>query len=388
MASLPIIRQSERGSFKRCQMQWHWGWDQGWKQKNPRLTAADFGSAIHLALAEWYIPGKTRGRDPIETFSEYWEGQYHTVFTLDDEEQTAKYYDAKELGPKMLTAYLNRYGTDPEWEIISPEQRFAVSIPKPPGIWIGQPDMWPASSKHEAIARLVGTFDLVLRHLPTNDIFILDTKTCQTVDTQYLTLDEQLGTYVSVATFVLRNFGLIGPKESVAGIIYNFLVKKIDDRPRDEFNRARNKPLKKHYLEALEHVPGFPARGKLEDMAQFAVEKGVEVLGDISKSQGDVFHRETLYRTKYEQKLQIQRIGEEVLHMNAIRRGDLPILKTPNKECRFCDFFDVCEAHESGGDYQEFLEMAYERHDPYADHRKGAENSKSSVSNKQKTGVK
>ena len=74
--------------------------------------------------------------------------------------------------------------------------------------------------------------------------------------------------------------------------------------------------------------------------------------------------------------------------MAEMRAGNIPIFKTPQDDCNFCDFFDLCELDESGGDTEYFISQAFDVQDPYADHRDGAENSKTTVANKTKTGVR
>jgi len=51
---VPILRTSERRSFKRCPQQWAWAWRQGLRPNGFTANALWFGSGIHLALAERY----------------------------------------------------------------------------------------------------------------------------------------------------------------------------------------------------------------------------------------------------------------------------------------------------------------------------------------------
>lgn len=62
--------------------------------------------------------------------------------------------------------------------------------------------------------------------------------------------------------------------------------------------------------------------------------------------------------------------------MNAVRDGTMPVLKTAQKDCYYCEFFDLCELDESGGDTEYFIQTTMNKYDPYADHREGADNSK------------
>ena len=68
---LPMLRTSERKSFKRCPAQWWWGWREGLTPKRRKSGALWFGTGIHLALENWYIPGQQRGVDPRETWKKF-----------------------------------------------------------------------------------------------------------------------------------------------------------------------------------------------------------------------------------------------------------------------------------------------------------------------------
>jgi hypothetical protein len=194
---------------------------------------------------------------------------------------------------------------------------------------------------------------------------------------------------------------MIGPKERIKGIIFDFMRKALpDDRPRNEKGEACNKPIKKHYVAAilgynLEQFEQLKDTDEVKQLMKKKVEElqflteGAVVLGDVSKDQGSpLFLREKVLKTPAECKRQIQRIGEEAMHMRMARAGKIPILKTPQDDCSFCDYFDLCELDESGGDTEYFEESAFKVMDPYADHRKNAVNSKTSVRNKVKTGVR
>lgn len=349
---LPVIRTSERSSFKQCPQQWWWGWHEGLRRpEDGDFSAADFGTGIHLALAEWYIPGRKRGRDPRDTWEQFIKDNRRVVVRTLDDDGIAKFENAADLGTIVLTEYLKEYGDDEDWEIIAPEQTFSVLIPDPDPYGIGR-----NGGPTKAVARFVGTIDLVFRRLSDGKIFILDTKTCQSIPMsfEWLEMDDQNAGYQAVATHTLREQGLIGPKETVRGMVYNYLRKaKPDDRPTDELGRSLNKD------------------------------------GSVSKRQPTKrFHREWIERTNTERKRTIKRIGEEVIWMNEVRSGRLPVIKRTNPNCKFCDFFDLCTTDEQGGDTEEFKKLAFTRHDPYADHRDGAINSKTSVANKIMTGVK
>lgn len=334
---VPFIRQSERSSFKSCQHQWNWSWNMGLTPALPKSDARWFGTGLHLALAEWYPKGKKRGKNPHDTWDKYI-GEEYTTISTGPYFKPDEFVTAKELGHEMIGNYLEEYGLDKEIEIIATEQRYRMKI--------YAPDKDSPTGKR-LITILVGTFDAVFRNLTNGYIWMIDHKTARDrITTNHLVKDEQAGTYVSVGTKVLQAQGLIGPDEKVHGIMYNFLRKaKADLRPRNTAGAYLNKD------------------------------------GSVSKQQpAPLFKREYIIRNDYERARQVERIREEAQQMAAIRGGQLPLLKSPGDHCAWCDFRDLCDVDEQGGDVNNYISAAFKVRDPYADHREGAQNSKSGVS--------
>src|SRR6185312_16331911 len=148
-----------------------------------------------------------------------------------------------------------------------------------------------------------------------------------------------------------------------------------DQRPKNAEGLATNKPQKVHYEAALRDA-GLVAVGTLKALEERAQEAGLTVLGEVSKTQPNVlFHRETVWRTRSERRTQIERIQDEVLQMNLVRNGTLRPTKNPTSDCSWdCPFFEMCQLHEAGDDWQAFRDAAFVRADPYADHRKAIDN--------------
>lgn len=208
-----------------------------------------------------------------------------------------------------------------------------------------------------AIAEIVGTFDMPIRNHEHNvpKIEIVDHKSAgRKQHFKSLQKDDQIGTYISVATGVLRQMKLIAASEACTGIVFNYLRKaKPDDRPKDSQGRALNKD------------------------------------GSVSKTQpAPFFWREYVERNKANRLRQVARIADDVETMQAIRTGVLPVLKSPGEHCNWCDFSDLCDIDEDGGDTAQFIKDVYRIQDPYADHRSGARNSKETVTSKKETGVR
>lgn len=332
---LPEFRGSERSDFKRCQWKWLQSWRHGWTPKRPKVALL-FGGLMHVALAAWYCgPGARRGPEPTETFSTLCSETQTRYLKVADatEEEEAEYTDMLTLGTAMLEGYRQRYGRDEHMDIICPEQTFEFNIPFP--------DWWEVSDRmRELLARYVGTYDLVYRDLIDLIVWLGEHKTAKSIRTEHLVLDEQGGSYVTVAERALRRQGLLKKDERVHGVMYNFLRKAMPDtRPRDAEGYCLNQNGTRSKVQPSPYFLRFP-----------------------------------MYRTATQRAAQLRRLQTDAVQMEMARRGELPLTKTPHWSCaRFCDLYGPCTLHESGGNYRDLLQIAYVREDPYADHRKSTD---------------
>jgi hypothetical protein len=283
-----------------------------------------FGIGIHEALAAWYLKGLRRGPHPAETWEAWTAEEIAFAKTyLDDTFDEPVWVDAVELGTAMLEEYVDYYGRDEQWNIISVEQPFRVRITRE-----GTP-----------VAYFASRWDGVARDESDGKIYLLEHKTATQIITAYLELDDQGGSYWAVASQLLRAKKILKPNEQISGIIYNFLRKGLpDDRPQDADGNYLNKD------------------------------------NSISKRQPpQPFVRVMVERSPKEQRTQLERIADEVTVMDAARSGLIPITKTPTKDCPRCPFWIPCGLHERGSDaYQTVLKNNYIQIDPYGDMRKSA----------------
>lgn len=381
--TIPKIRASERVRHQRCQAAWWWGMREGLVPKGIPSTPLWFGTGVHISLAKWYCgPGLKRGPEPAETWDEYAKNmEMAYVRTNDpDDETVAKYVDARQLGITMMEGYRALYGRDENWSIISPERTFSLNIPWPENA----KNFWDAASvdPSQVMAILVGTYDVVYLDTATNRYWLGEHKTARAIQTRHLTLDNQAGTYWATATAELRRDGLIPENELLAGIMYNFMRKGLpNERPKDDEGYYTNKPTKAHYVAALEERgvrpgPGLASLDKLtlKALEELADERSLFVLGDRSKSQPPpLFLRHEVHRTSAERKSQLLRVQQDALQMELLRDGLLIPTKSTTKECSWCEFYDMCELQERGGDWESLRDMAYTVQDPYADHRKSTD---------------
>lgn len=380
------LRTSERSDFNICHQRWWWRWREGLVKRGAPPQALWFGTGVHLALAAWYCgPGTKRGPHPAETFAAFAQDELEFVKTSDATEETvAQYVTAQDLGVAMLEGYVQKYGRDDHKHIIQAEKNFALDIPWPRAVEGRQ--LIYEGVDGQLLIRYAGTYDAVWRDLRDDSIRLDEHKTAKAITTGHLPMDNQGGSYWAIATRTLRHEGLIGPKESLAGIEYNFLRKSLpDDRPRDAEGYACNKPVKADYIAAInaerEKLPnktggswvGPEPTGKesLALLGDITSKLGLTVLGERSKVQPPaLFERVMVHRTRSEQATQLKRIQDEALHMRVLRDGYLPLTLAPSRDhCGFCSFKAMCELKERGGNWEDFKRLQYRPEDPYAAHR-------------------
>jgi CRISPR/Cas system-associated exonuclease Cas4 (RecB family) len=365
---LPKLRSSERNAFMRCPQKWWWGNVECLAPRAPKYaTAAEFGTLIHIALAEYYLPGLKRGPHPADTFDDLAKDEIAKLKTQEtvDEELVVKWVDFRQLGVDLMDGYVERYKGDPHWDVLDAERKFSVLIPdvrfKPLKSEKGRRGFKP-------IVNFVGVFDLCFRDLNDGQVKMVDHKTANQILLYHLTLDTQASGYIAVATHALRYQGLIGDKEVVKGMEYNFIRK----------GNQYKEPLKQAYIDALwaegiQYGDGVstPKDKPIEkllkkDLAEMCQTYDIKVLGEPTDT--PIFVRHFVPRTPAERQRSIVRISEEARVMADVREGRLPILKNTQRDCYFCQFFDLCEIDEAGGDTEYFKESTMIKVDPYADH--------------------
>lgn len=341
--TIQMLRSSERKVFKECPQRWWWSAVEGLIPNNVNSGAFWFGSGVHIAMAEYYIPGVKRGRPLEETWREYCKGTHNNV-RVETEDGEVAYEKAVELGASMMQYYEKVTQGDPHWEVLSPEQRFKVVVPY-------------RNDRSKPLVMYVGTYDLVIRDLNDGRPKLVDHKTAGALPSQgdltVLDIDDQAGPYITFSAFSLRREGIIGPRENIRGMEYNFLVKrKEDQRPQNAAGQYLNKD------------------------------------GSVSKVQPPApFLRHYVPRTAPARKRQIERVQDDATMMALVRSGEAPVLKNTGKDCKFCQFFEMCRVDENGGDIDSMKSLMYHKGDPYADHRDGALNSKTTLANRKKAGV-
>lgn len=364
-ANPPIVTTSERRAFKRCPQRWWWEYRDGLRTSEVQM-ALWFGIGQHLGLAHYYgNTGFKRNMDFVDVWDEYCDNdEISKVLKAapDGFSEDETWVDAKLLGRQMLLGHHERWGGDPDWDVIYTEEPFEIGIPDPRDP-TGESDVVIFNS----------TFDGVYRSKSDRRFRLMEHKTAKAIQTDHLPLDDQGGSYFAVASIVLKHKGILSAKQAIDGITYNFLRKGLPDvRPKDRDGYATNKPIKKHYIAALAaKEPMANDKWSLDRLADTAAQLGIKVLGDRSLQQpSPLFERHEIVRTRSEVRTQINRIAAEGIVMEGMRSGDLPLFKNPTRDCHWdCSFFNMCQLHEQDSDWEEFRDAVFIKRDPYDRYR-------------------
>jgi len=329
---LPMLRTSERGTFKRCRWKWWQEFEEVLKPTTP-VPPLRFGSLVHLALRDYYKKGVKRGPHPAKSFVKYYDAEIKAQgefgFRVQDVEEDEVWAEAGELGEAMLNHYVEHWGRDDEWEVLVTEQPFRQLVSHPV---THKPWFW-----------YVGVIDLIIRNRITGKLHIVDHKTAKAIMVQYLSLDSQATGYWTYGLDWIYANGLLKKDERPAGMIYNHLRKAFpDDRPKDDDGFALNKD---GAVSKRQPSPFFTRTPIFRDFNE-RQEARVQVLAEFAD---------------------IERLRAEGRQDN----GSPPVQAYKSQgqwTCPGCWCFDFCELHEIGADWREMRELATKKWDPYAEH--------------------
>jgi len=322
---LPVIRSSERMTYKRCPKKWYWAWRMGLVPKRITFGALDLGTWVHDAFDGWYGKGLRRTDAPLhQHFSEIAEQAIGIAsangapdYVLD------KAHELAALGQAMTEAYQDHYGQDPDVNVIGAEIPLEFSLADENGLVIAKHLLKP---------------DLVFLDRQ-GDAWLMEHKTATQIVTEHLTIDDQARPYGAMAERALRKIGLLRKGSRFRGIMYNFLRKAFpDDRLTNDKGQALNKN------------------------------------GTVSKKQpAPLFKRHPVEMTRQAKVVTLQRLQAETILITGLterlRDGRLQadlLQKTPSKGCpRFCDYFAICQAEDGGADIRQMTRDMYQRRNPY-----------------------
>lgn len=379
--NLPLVRTSERSTFKRCRQRWEWAYIDHLALDRPQ-KALDFGKIIHSALEAYYVPGRKRGPHPAGTFLQQWdeflEEVGYSLMTRDYEDDESEFVEMRDLGEEMLTDYVDHWqDEDSQIEVIAPEAAISADIMN--------------RQQNAYMAKYLMQIDAVVYHHGFGRYLFWDHKTVSggVPDPDEKYLDEQCGTYWTLGPDALREAGVIGPDVDISGFYYNWLVKKMaDKRPRNHDGHFLNKASKKQrdtFVAGLKESGAGDREIKKVDawlkMNPRELPKEAHEYfagaypGDVSKTQPSTerFVRYPVYYDEGPREQQMHRIRGELHDMALARKGKIAIYKNPMhggpQGCGSCPFYDMCTLHEAGSDWQELRDLTMRIADPYEQYR-------------------
>jgi hypothetical protein len=345
---LMLLRTSGRKDWRRCPWYGYMRWVEGWSPKRPP-TWSIFGGAYHKAMEVLYPVGSVEPNQFLEeaqqTFIDELKGEIRKIGVdifeeeyerqereAEDRERSVTLVPAHELGVIMLEEYVKwierTQAGDGEWEVIHTEQPFQIDVP--------YPKSWGKRFEGQTLVVYCGTWDNLSYNRRTKEYWLWDWKTCKSLpDHRVLDMDDQRGTYLWVAKEVLVHKGLLSPKDHLAGIVFQYAKKQLpDDRPCNAVGEALNKD------------------------------------GTVSKRQPvPRFLRLESARSPEQVVRQARRVQKEAVQYQQWIDDPEMIYKNQTHECIRCPLYDMCEAHESGDDWELIRDEMYVQRDPFADHR-------------------
>lgn len=319
--NLPLIRSHERMDYKRCPKKWYWKWRKGLTPKVVSFGPLELGTWMHLALAAWYADRESVLYMQFNIYADMAIALAKANGAPDHVIEKAE--ELSVLGEAMCIAYEKHYGSDPNVHVIGSEIPLEFSISDDAGNTIALHMLKP---------------DLVYRD-ESDAIWLMEHKTAASIRTSHLVIDDQARPYGVMAERALKNAGVIEPRESVKGIMYNFLRKALpDERPTDREGKYLNKN------------------------------------GSVSAKQPPpYFLRQPVLLTRKAKLVSLRRIQVETSLVAAITNGlkdktiDPNLIpKTPHNSCpRFCQFFAICVAEEEGTDIRDMTKAMFTVQNPY-----------------------
>lgn len=335
-----MLRNSERATLKRCEWLWDLTYNQRLKPQS-EMPALRFGSLVHMALADYYIPGVKRGPLPAINFKRHYDADMkrnEEIFGIrvGDEE---KWVNAEELGIAMLENYIDEYGDDKQWEVLVTEHPFKTLVYHPDSYDPNHPPEAQATAK--PWFWYTGVVDGVWKHRVSKEIWVPDHKTTDGIGEKkwtHLALDDQAGGYWSWGLDYLRTEGFLKQNQQLNGMLYNLLRKAMPD----------------------ERASKFIGNTRVY----------VNLDGAVSKRQPPAyFKRIPVFRDEFDREMAKRRSMIDFQRIEVFRSGQLEISKTPGMfTCPMCPVRDACELHETGNDYTSFIKETTEGWDPYEAH--------------------
>lgn len=217
-----IITHSEIEAYRQCPLKWKLAYQERWKKPthgdDHPLTK---GILWHDVMDIHYTALKNI-QDGVWGEQQGLDDASRRIATLLWDQQTGTQSELQALVWWMYQGHLEKYGNDPQWEILTVEQKFQARLRDPQG--------------RDTRYVLKGKLDLVIRDRKTQKIWIVDHKSGSALpDAMELDLADQFGVYA----WLLGEAGI-----EVIGVIHsaNRTHQNLGDKPENQDENGN--PLK------------------------------------------------------------------------------------------------------------------------------------------------
>ncbi|WKW85432.1 Cas4 family exonuclease [Microbacterium phage Milani] len=214
-----VVSYSELDTYRQCPLKWVLSYKERWSKTPDEDSPLTKGSLWHEVMEAHYlaIQAMQRGKPQDEALDDL--AAKLSRLLWDGPNQSAN----QKLIWWMYQGYLEKYGYDPDWEVLGVEVKFQARLVGPNG-----PSPYIVKGK----------LDLVVRHRKTGKIWIIDHKSGANLPSLMdLDVDDQFGLYA----WLLREAGI-----DVLGVIHNAArtTMNVGDDP-DNWDPETGEPLKK-----------------------------------------------------------------------------------------------------------------------------------------------
>lgn len=385
------IHTSERKSFRGCRRRWDWHFRES---LYPMTTAKplEFGVAYHKGMEIYYNPdtwtwdNEVKESLAVKAFVDSCEEQRRRALDQNiyyDDEVEQDYNERVELGIGMMRYYFAKVAPkeDINWKPVKVEIAFMVPIPNPETgaelIWCKCDLCWEKWNKHlnkpwddpssEPLRSMrhfgddrsmftglpvvyAGRLDMLAEDKHGN-YWIFDWKTAATIsqDTEFLYLDDQIGSYV----WALRKLGL-----PIQGFVYHEQRKGYPQPPKE------NKTVRSGRKFSIDKTQTVDYPTYLSTVAKYDTDAWSDGVYDemllFLQNEGTVFYsRRQIPKSSTEVASIEFNIGLEALDI--IDPGVRLYPNASRFSCKNCAFREPCMSKNDGGDFQYSLDTLFEK---------------------------
>lgn len=328
-----LLTHSSIAAFKTCRRRYQYRYVDGLEPKD-RPIYYDFGTAIHLGLAEFY-----RGKEVVEILTAIESYFQDNAPAIDEPDRLSSWMEAKELAIGMMKGYIVHYQGRETFKVLEIEKPFELDILDVRGF------------KYDDV-KLAGKVDGIIED---NGLWILEHKTAKTIDNRYerkLTLDAQSMIYLEAMERVYN--------KPFRGIIYNVLAKAIPEPPKVLKNGSLSKAKDQNttpelYGTAIDENGLNPA-----DYAEF--------MAYLEANRRQYFFRETLtfsHEEKDEWRRELWQIAADIV--SATATGSFYRNTAQCVGFGTCPYLDICTAP----DKEFVIANSYERKEAHSELKEG-----------------